>query len=193
MRHTFTAYAACLALTLCALMAISPNVALADGMHDFDWEFGSWKTHVKRRLHPLSGSQEWADYEGTTIVSQVWNGRANLVELDVSGPAGRIEALSLRLYNPEARQWSLNFSNVTGGTMAIPTIGEFKAGRGEFYSQETFGGRSILVRFVISEYSAQSARFEQAFSDDGGKTWETNWIAIDSRPAIASSAPAKPN
>ena len=91
------------------------------------------------------------------------------------GPAGRIEALSLRLYNPEARQWSLNFSNITGGTMAIPTVGEFKEGRGEFYAQEILDGRSILVRFVISEFNRESAHFEQAFSDDGGKTWEVNW------------------
>jgi hypothetical protein len=191
MRRTSTAYAACLALALSVLIGTmapasadsksSDQTAATYGRHDFDWEFGTWKTHVKRRLRPLSGSQEWVEYEGTTTVSRVWNGRANLVELDVTGPAGRIEALSLRLYNPEARQWSLNFSNVNGGTMAIPTIGEFKNGRGEFYSQETLGPRSILVRFVISDFSRESARFEQSFSDDGGKTWETNWIAVDTR------------
>jgi hypothetical protein len=191
MRRAFTVYAAGLALAcsvflgMTAAVAADPGpdtqAATKGGQHDFDWEFGTWKTHVKRRLRPLSGSQEWVEYEGTTTVTKVWNGRANLVELDVSGPAGRIEALSLRLYNPEARQWSLNFSNVNGGTMAIPTIGEFKAGRGEFYSQETLGARSILVRFVISDFSRESARFEQSFSGDGGKTWETNWIAVDTR------------
>jgi hypothetical protein len=189
MRRISFVYAAGLALALCALLEMTPAVsaepanppAKTDGQHDFDWEFGTWKTHVKRRLRPLTGSNEWVEYEGTTTVTKVWNGRANLVELDVTGPAGRIEALSLRLYNPEARQWSLNFSNVNGGTMATPTVGEFKAGRGEFYAQETLGARSILVRFVISEFSRESARFEQAFSDDGGKTWETNWIAVDTR------------
>jgi hypothetical protein len=190
MRRTSTAFTACLALALCAFTGLAPSAsadskssgeAKADGQHDFDWEFGTWKTHVKRRLRPLSGSNEWVEYEGTTTVREVWNGRANLVELDVKGPAGRIEALSLRLYNPEAHQWSLNFANVNGGTMAIPTVGEFKAGRGEFYSQETLGARSILVRFVISDFSQESARFEQSFSDDGGKTWETNWIAVDTR------------
>src|SRR5881394_4289420 len=173
-----------IALALIALLGMTSLVSAAS--HDFDWEFGTWKTHVKRRLHPLSGSQEWVEYDGTTTVSKVWNGRANLVELDANGPAGRIEALSLRLYNPEARQWSLNFSNVTGGTMAIPTVGEFKEGRGEFYSQETLGGRSILVRFVIADFSPESARFEQSFSADGGKTWETNWIAVDTRNAATA-------
>lgn len=191
MRRTSATCATCCALALYASMGTTPAVSAdskssgqivaAEGRHDFDWEIGTWKTHLKRRLRPLSGSQDWVEYEGTTTVREVWNGRANLVELDVSGPAGRIQALSLRLYNPEARQWSLNFSNVTGGTMAIPTVGEFKEGRGEFYAQETLGGRSILVRFVISEFTRESAHFEQAFSDDGGRTWETNWIAVDTR------------
>jgi hypothetical protein len=152
-----------------------------DGQHDFDFEIGTWHTRLSRLQNPLTGSKTWVKYEGTSVVRKVWNGRANLVELDVSGPAGRIEALSLRLYNPESRQWSLNFSNSRGGTMSPPTIGEFKNGRGEFFSQETLNGRAILVRFVISDITPTSCRFEQAFSDDGGKTWEVNWIATDKR------------
>ncbi len=157
------------------------TVNAQDGQHDFDFEIGTWKTHLKRRLNPLGGSNTWVEYEGTTVVRKVWNGRANLVELDVSGSSGRIEGLSLRLYNPESRQWSLNFANVKGGVMATPTIGEFKNGRGEFYSQETLNGRAILVRFVISDITPNSCHFEQAFSDNGGKTWEVNWIAVDTR------------
>lgn len=152
-----------------------------DGQNDFDFEIGTWKTSLKRLVKPLTGSTTWVEYEGTTVVRKVWNGRANLVELDVKGSAGRIEALSLRLYNPESRQWSLNFANVKGGVMTTPTIGEFKNGRGEFYSQEDFNGRAILVRFVISDITLNSCRFEQAFSNDGGKTWEVNWIAVDTR------------
>jgi hypothetical protein len=152
-----------------------------DGQNDFDFEIGTWKTRLSRRLRPLTGSTTWVEYEGTTVVRKVWNGRANLVELEVDGPAGHIEGLSLRLYNPESRQWSLNFSNRAGGTLSPPTIGEFKNGRGEFFGQETLNGRAIFVRFVISPINANSCRFEQAFSDDGGKTWEVNWIAIDTR------------
>ena len=152
-----------------------------DGQHDFDFELGTWKTHLRRLLRPLTGSTTWVEYEGTTVVRKVWNGRANLVELEVDGPAGHIEALSLRLYNPESHQWSLNFSNSAGGTMSPPTIGEFKNGRGEFFSQETLNGRGIFVRFVISGITPNSCRFEQSFSNDGGKTWEVNWIAIDTR------------
>src|SRR5216683_5977251 len=152
-----------------------------DGQHDFDFEIGTWKTHLSRRLHPLSGSNTWVEYEGTSVVRKVWNGRANLVELEVDGPAGHIEGLNLRLYNPQSYQWSLNFASGSGDAMSQPTIGEFKNGRGEFFDQEPFNGRAILVRFIISDIKPDSCRFEQSFSDDGGKTWEVNWIAIDER------------
>jgi hypothetical protein len=157
------------------------TVKQRDGQSDFDFEIGTWKTKLKRLLDPLSGSTTWVEYEGTTVVRKVWNGRANLVELVADGPSGHFEGLSLRLYNPQSRQWSLNFANVKSGVMTQPTIGEFKNGRGEFYSQETLDGRAILVRFVISDITPNSCRFEQAFSDDGGKTWEVNWIAVDTR------------
>lgn len=152
-----------------------------DGQHDFDFEIGTWKTQLRRLQRPLSGATNWLEYEGTTVVSKVLDGRANLVELKVSGPAGRLEGLSLRLYNPQSRQWSLNFANVTDGTLVTPSIGEFKNGRGEFYNQETFNGRAIFVRFVITRISNDQYRFEQSFSNDGGQTWELNWIAIDTR------------
>jgi len=152
-----------------------------DGQHDFDFEIGTWKTHLSRRLHPLSGSNTWVEYEGTTLVRNVWNGRANLLELTADGPAGHFEGLNLRLYNPQSHQWSLNFANSNGGTLSQPTIGDFRNGRGEFFDQETLNGRAILVRFVISDITPNSCHFEQAFSDDGGQTWEVNWIATDTR------------
>lgn len=164
--------------------ASSPSAAAPaarDGQRDFDFEIGKWKTHLKRRLKPLTGSDTWVEYEGTTVVSPVWGGDANLVELDVSGPAGRIQALSLRLYDPRARQWSLNFAGKGGGTLATPAVGAFSNGRGEFYNRETLDGRPILVRFVISVVAPDTCRFEQAFSADEGKTWEVNWIAVDTR------------
>ena len=157
-----------------------------DGQHDFDFEIGSWKTRLSRRLRPLTGSNTWVDYEGTTLVRKVLDGRANLVELVAEGPAGRFEGLSLRLYNPASRQWTLNFANISDGTLTEPTIGEFKDGRGEFYSHETLNGRAILVRFVISDITPDSVRFEQSFSDDGGKSWELNWVAVDTRIRDAS-------
>jgi hypothetical protein len=152
-----------------------------DGRHDFDFEIGTWKTQLKRRVHPLSGSDEWAEYEGITTVRKVWEGRANLVELTADGKAGHFEGLNLRLYNPQSHQWSLNFASSRGGTLGQPTIGQFVDGRGEFYDQEDFDGRSVFVRFVITPLDANTIHFEQAFSDDGGKTWEINWVATDTR------------
>jgi hypothetical protein len=161
--------------------AAQTGAAYRDGQHDFDFEIGTWKTHLKRLVHPLTGSQQWATYDGTTVVSKVWTGRANLVELEVDGQTGHMELLSLRLYNPQAHQWSLNVASSKGGSLGVPTIGEFRNGRGEFIDQESYNDRMILVRFVISDITSDSCHFEQAFSDDGGKTWEINWIATDTR------------
>jgi len=172
-------------LLVCSLVLASQvRMAAAQspsGEHDFDFEIGTWKTHLRRLEHPLTGSTTWVEYEGTTVVRKVWDGRANLVELDVDGAAGRIQALSLRLYNPQSRQWSLNFASSSTGTLSQPAIGEFKDGRGEFFDQEELNGRAILVRFVISVITPDSCRFEQSFSGDGGRTWEVNWIATDTR------------
>lgn len=164
-----------------ATAAPQDTTATRDGQHDFDFEIGTWKTHLKRRLHPLTGSTTWVEMEGTSVVRKVWNGRANLLQLEADGPSGHFEGLSLRLYDPQSHQWRLNFSNSNDGIMAQPTIGEFKNGRGEFYDQELLNGRAILVRFVISDITANSAHFEQSFSNDGGRTWEVNWIATDTR------------
>ena len=155
--------------------------AQPDGQHDFDFQIGTWRTQLRRLLHPLSGSGEWAEYEGVTTVRKVWDGRANLVELSADGPAGHFEGLNLRLYNPQSRQWSLNFASSRGGTLGQPTIGGFIDGCGEFYDQEEFEGRAVFVRFVITPLDIDTIRFEQAFSEDGGKTWEVNWIATDTR------------
>ena len=167
-----------------SLPAFAQTPGAADkGAHDFDFNIGTWTTHVARLQHPLTGSTTWIEYEGRSVIRKIWNGRANLVELEADSAAGHIEALSLRLYNPASHQWSLNFSNSAVGTLGQPTIGEFKSGRGEFTDQETLNGRAIWVRFIISQISPTSVRYEQSFSDDGGKTWEVNWIATDTRQA----------
>jgi len=168
-------------LTMPAAAGEERPQAKRDGSRDFDFEIGAWKTHLKRLLHPLTGSKEWGEYDGTTVVRKVWGGRANLVELEVHGATGTFEGLNLRLYNPQAHQWSLNFARNDIGVLSQPTIGEFKNGRGEFFDQEVVNGRAIFVRFVISVVGPDLCRFEQAFSDDGGKTWEINWIATDTR------------
>src|SRR5215510_857241 len=118
----------CFLTLLFAFITLHPlqTYAQRDGQHDFDFEIGAWKTQLKRLQRPLSGSTTWLEYEGTTVVRKILDGRANIVELKVDGPAGKLEGLSLRLYNPQARQWSLNFANVNAGVLTTPSIGEFK-------------------------------------------------------------------
>ena len=163
-----------------AMAALRPDSASAlhDGSHDFDFEFGSWHAHIRRLLHPLTGSTDWVEYDGTSVVHPVWQGRANLGELDVPGPAGRITGLSLRLYDPAARQWRISWANAANGVLtAPPMVGGFSKDRGEFYDQEQLGERMILARFIFSDIRPNSFHLEQAFSADGGRSWETNWIS----------------
>jgi hypothetical protein len=154
----------------------------AGTVHDFDFESGRWRTSLRRLVQPLSGSQEWAEYTGTSTIHPLLGGRANLVELEVAGPLGRIEGVSLRLFDTQRQRWTLNYSNVRSGTLELPMSGGFEGGpHGVFYSEDTFKGRPILVRFVIDVQDADHCHFEQAFSVDGGATWELNWIATDTR------------
>jgi hypothetical protein len=159
-----------------------------DGQRDFDFELGSWKIHLKRLLHPLTGSNTWVEFDGTSVTRKVWDGRSQIEEFEVDSPTGHIEGLTLRLYNPQTHQWSLYWANAKDGAMGgPPNVGEFKNGRGEFYCQDTFNGRAIFIRYLWSDITPNSAHFEQSFSTDGGKTWEVNWITDQTRVAEAST------
>ncbi len=163
--------------------SVEHTSAQHDGQHDFDFEVGAWKIHLKRLDHRLVGSTNWVEFDGTSVTRKVWDGRADLEEFEVDSPTGHIEGMTLRLYDPHTHQWSLYWATSKSGAMGQPTIGEFKNGRGEFFDTEPSGpnGRSILVRFVWSNITPNSAHFEQSFSDDGGKTWEVNWITDQTR------------
>ncbi|SHL87779.1 hypothetical protein [Mucilaginibacter sp. OK098] len=173
-----------IAMLMGAILIFQPYFGFAqqsttphNGQHDFDFNFGKWRTHIQSLQHPLSGSTTWAKLEGTVVVRKVWDGRASLEEIEADGPAGHFEGTTLFLYNPKSHQWSQTFANSDAGSLEIPAIGEFKNGRGEFYSQEVYHGRAVLVRGIWSEIKTDTHRFEQAYSNDGGKTWETNFIA----------------
>lgn len=151
------------------------------GQHDFDWQFGTWKIDMSRLQQPLTGSTSWTELHGTVVVQKVWDGRANLAEITADGPSGHLEFLSLRVFNPRSQQWTLYFAKSTSGMLGTPEVGEFHDGRGEFYAQEPYRGRMILLRFVFADIGSGSSHDEQAFSQDGGKTWETNWINHQTR------------
>jgi hypothetical protein len=166
------------ALLACSLLAGADTLPVVrDGQHDFDFEFGAWQARVARLAKPLSGSTTWIQYEGPSVVRALWGGQGNLGEIDVTGPAGRIRGLSLRLYDPQTRQWRISWANSRDGQLGVPMVGQFTNGRGEFYNQETYEGRAVFVRFIFSDITPKSFRLEQAFSVDGGKSWEPNWIA----------------
>jgi hypothetical protein len=151
--------------------------ALRDGQHDFDFNFGTWRTHIRRLKEPLSGSTEYVEMNGTVTVRKVWGGRAQLEEIEVDAPGGHWEGLTLFLYDPKAHQWSQTFVNSAAGTLTPGMVGEFRDGRGELFSQETLRGRAVLVRGMWSDIKPDSHHFEEAYSNDGGKTWEPHFIA----------------
>ncbi len=164
-------------LVACAFMVLDAAPTLPDGSHDFDFNFGTWHTHIRRLLHPLSGSHMWVKYDGIVTVRKVWGGAANVEEVEANGQ-NHIEFLNVRLYNTASHQWSLNGASSADGTLESPAMfGEFKDGRGVFYDQERFNGRMILDRQTFFNITPASYSFEQAFSDDGGKTWEPNFVA----------------
>jgi hypothetical protein len=157
-----------------------------DGQHGFDFELGSWKIHLKRRLHPLTGSNVWVEFDGTSVTRKVWEGRSQVEEFETDSAGGHIEGLTLRLYNPQTHQWGLYWANQKDGTIVAPQVGQFKDGRGEFYGQDTLDGKLIYIRFIWSNTDSNMPHFEQSFSDDGGKTWEVNWITDQTRVSPAS-------
>ena len=152
-----------------------------DGQHDFDFEIGSWKIHLKRLANRLSGSKEWVEFDGTSVTRKLWDGRSQIEEFETDSPSGHIEGLTLRLYDPQTHQWRLYWANSKTGILDPPQIGQFKNGVGEFYAQDIFNGKQIFIRFVWSKTDSDSPHFEQSFSDDGGKTWEVNWITDQTR------------
>jgi hypothetical protein len=155
------------------------GTAERDGSHDFDALLGSWKYHLKRRMNPLTGSNTWVDYEGTGLCRKIYDG-AEIDQFLGAGPAGQIEGLTLRTYNPQSHQWRLYWANRKVGILDPPQVGEFKNGRGEFFAQDTINGKTILIRFAWTNMNT-TPHFEQSFSGDGGETWEVNWITDQTR------------
>ncbi len=168
-----------------ALSAQSAGPAGArDGSHDFDFLIGNWKAHVRVLPDRLNGSNVWEEYDGISNHKKLLDTNANFEEFDVSSAQlkKRKKAQTLRMYNPETRQWSIYLLDLDKGRLDMPPMtGEFTGNRGEFYDQEPYKGRAILVRYVWLNVSPSSARMEQSFSADGGKTWEVNWICELSR------------
>jgi hypothetical protein len=164
--------------------ATAPPASQRDGAHDFDFLIGDWKVHLRRLPDRLIGSTKWIEYDGISRHKKILDSNANFEEFEVNGheKGQHIKGQTLRLYNPDSHQWSIYLLDVDKGTLPVPPmVGEFTGQRGEFYDQEDYKGRAILVRYVWSDISPRSARMDQSFSADGGKSWEVNWICELSR------------
>jgi hypothetical protein len=176
---------AMLSIPLQAQTADNPaNLPQRDGSHDFDFLIGDWKAHVRRLPDRLNNSNVWVEYDGISNHHKLLDSNANFEQFEVTSTDKKlhIKEQTLRLYNPATRQWSIYPVNLDNGTLDTPpVVGAFTGKRGEFYHQENFKGRTILVRYVWLDLSPNSARMEQSFSPDGGKTWEVNWICELSR------------
>ncbi|GHO47924.1 hypothetical protein [Ktedonospora formicarum] len=154
-----------------------------DGRADFDFFVGTWKVHNRRLKERLKGSTTWEEFGGTTVMRKILGGLGNIEEFTLERETGPVYGMTLRFFKPESGQWHIYLANSASGLDTQPAIGEFKDGRGEFYSQEYFEGRSIFCRVIWSETTTSACQWEQAFSTDGGKTWETNWITTFERIA----------
>ena len=184
---------ACLLAAAAALLPLTPAVALdstltqaataRDGSHDFDFNVGVWHTEITRRLHPFSASSEVMRLSGTVTIRKVWGGKGLVEEIEADGPKGHWQGMSLFLYDPAARQWSQTFINSAAGAFAPGMIGSFKDGKAELFLLDTLDGRSVLLRATWSDIKATSHRYEEHFSDDGGRTWALSFSAIKTKAA----------
>jgi hypothetical protein len=172
------------AMLLVSVLRVHAEPDRLDGSHDFDFLIGDWKAHVKRLPERLTGSTTWVEYDGTSHDKKLLDSNANLEDFEVTGHEKglHIKSPALRLYNPESHQWSIYLVDLDKGTLSLPPmVGQFTGRHGVFYDQEQFKGRAIFVRYTWADISPKSARMDQAFSADGGKTWEVNWICDLSR------------
>ncbi|HEX4242410.1 MAG TPA: hypothetical protein VHZ53_13450 [Steroidobacteraceae bacterium] len=181
MKHSMQAAAALAAIIgiSCPGIGRSQPPAVRDGQHDFDFNIGVWHTHIKRILEPFASRSESVELNGTVTVRKVWDGKAELEEIEADGPKGHWEGLTLFLYNPSAHQWSQSFVNSRVGMLSASStnIGELRDGRVVLIGEDTVNGRTILVKAMWSDIKPESHQYEESFSDDGGATWVRSFIA----------------
>lgn len=143
--------------------------------HDWDWLIGSWNVRHHRLKERLAGSTEWVEFDGTCTMVPTLNGFGNMDDNWLDIPTGAYRAMGIRAFNPETRLWSIWWFDERMQTIDPPVRGSFEGGVGTFVGDDVLRGMPIIVRFRWSEITANSARWEQAFSPDGGATWEVNW------------------
>lgn len=158
-------------------MPSNAAVPARDGSHDFDFDVGIWRTEIVRRLDPFSNSEATVKLTGTVTVRSVWSGKAQVEEIIADGPKGRWEGMTVFLYDPETRQWSMNFANSSVGKITSPMIGSFEGGRGELLGSDIVDGVRIRVRAVWSDFTPTSHKYEEYYSSDDGRSWHLAFTA----------------
>nr|WSZ13431.1 hypothetical protein OH837_08915 [Streptomyces canus] len=148
--------------------------------HDFDFFHGEWEVLNRRRADFLDPDSPWEEFPATSRCWPLFDGAANVDEIDMPHLAAK--GATLRLFDPDTEQWSLNWAASRSGKLFPPVVGGFGNGRGEFQGDDTYDGKDVRVRFVWAGMSGEAAHWEQAFSVDGGETWVTNWTMDFSRP-----------
>jgi hypothetical protein len=165
--------------------ATSATPAAQDNSKGFDFLFGTWRTHYRILRKRLSNDHEWYSCEGTSVIRPFWSGSANLEDGDLHCPDRYVGGMTLRLYNSGTHEWSLWWgTRKLGLAPPPPQVGHFDAnGVGEFFARDTYAGKPVIVRYKWTLQPGDHPYFEQAFSADNGKTWETNWTTVYTRVA----------
>jgi hypothetical protein len=143
---------------------------------DFDFWFGSWDVRNRWLRRRLAGSDDWEEFDATVVARPLLDGVGNEDEFRTDHAGGFI-GMSFRFFDPERRRWSIYWADSRRpGELDPPVFGTFSGDIGLFEGEDVYRGRPILVRFAWSGVTTPTPRWEQAFSDDGGKMWETNWV-----------------
>jgi hypothetical protein len=165
---------------------VAPAHAM-DGRADFDFFLGVWDSKQRRLTEWLKGWDTWQEFTGVSVARKTLDGLGHMDEVTLDTPTGRVVGLTVRLFDPQTRLWSIYWSSSARSVMTAPMVGRFQNGRGEFYDREVLSGVNIFSRFIWTSSGPNTCRWEQAFSADGGRTWETNWTADFTRREGASA------
>ncbi len=148
-----------------------------NGAAGFDFFHGRWRVAHRRLKSRLSGCTAWEEFVGSCVVRPLLGGAGNVDDNVIELPAGAYRAVTLRAFDPRTMRWSIWWLDGRDPhQLDTPVVGEFEDDVGAFYADDRFEGRAIRVRFLWTQTRTASPRWEQAFSEDGGATWETNWV-----------------
>jgi len=156
----------------------------AGTVHDFDFLLGRWTVQHRRLKGRLEHSSDWETFAGTCETRLILGGQANVDDNVLELPHGAYRAVTMRVFDPSTKTWAIWwFDSRHAHDLDPPVVGGFRNGVGTFFADDRFKGKPIKVRFIWSDITSTKARWEQAFSEDGGATWETNWVMEFTRTA----------